>query len=93
MSELLGSQEIQQNLTKVPGWTLEDKKIWCLKRFENFIEAIKFVNKLVEPSEELAHHPDLEISYNKVRITLTSHDAGGLTTKDFELAQRISALE
>jgi 4a-hydroxytetrahydrobiopterin dehydratase len=50
------------------------------------------VNKLVEPAETAGHHPDLEISYNKVTISLTSHDAGGLTEKDFALARQISTL-
>lgn len=54
--------------------------------------AIAFVNKLVAPSEAAGHHPDIEISYNKVTVNLTTHDAGGLTEKDFALAQEISAL-
>jgi len=55
--------------------------------------AIAFVNKLVAPSEAAGHHPDIEISYNKVTVNLTTHDAGGLTEKDFALAQEISALD
>lgn len=51
-----------------------------------------FVNKLVEPAEAAGHHPDLSISYNKVTVSLTSHDAGGLTESDFEMAKTISAL-
>ena len=54
--------------------------------------AIAWVNKLVAPSEAAGHHPDIEISYNKVRVNLTTHDAGGLTEKDFQLAQEISTL-
>lgn len=53
---------------------------------------MEFVNKLVDPAESAGHHPDIEISYNKVRITLTTHDAGGLTQKDFELAKEISQI-
>ena len=55
--------------------------------------AIALVNKLVAPSEAAAHHPDIENSYNKVKLNLTTHDAGGLTEKDFALAQEISALD
>ena len=50
------------------------------------------MNKLVAPSEAAGHHPDIEISYNKVTVNLTTHDAGGLTEKDFALAQEISKL-
>ena len=53
-------------------------------------EAIAFVDRLVEPAEAAGHHPDLAISYNQVTVSLTSHDAGGLTQKDFALAQTIS---
>jgi 4a-hydroxytetrahydrobiopterin dehydratase len=53
---------------------------------------MKFVNSLVEPAEQMGHHPDLSISYNRVVITLTTHDAGGLTQKDFDLAKQISQL-
>ena len=60
--------------------------------FKDFVEAIAFVDKLVEPAEAAGHHPDLSISYNEVTVSLTSHDAGGLTSKDFELAQTISDL-
>jgi 4a-hydroxytetrahydrobiopterin dehydratase len=56
------------------------------------VEAIAFVNQIVEPAEAAGHHPDLEISYNKVTVSLTTHDAGGLTSKDFDLAQVISKL-
>lgn len=51
------------------------------------------MNKLVAPSEAAAHHPDIEISYNKVTLNLTTHDAGGLTEKNFVLAQEISTLD
>ncbi|MBE9142360.1 4a-hydroxytetrahydrobiopterin dehydratase [Planktothrix mougeotii] len=88
----LSNSQIQQLSQQVPDWTVEGDYLKLIKRFKNFIEAIEFVNKLVEPSEVAGHHPDLEISYNKVTISLTTHDAGGLTEKDFALAQQISAL-
>ena len=92
MAELLSEPEINQKANELPGWTVEGKKILCYKTFKDFIEAIAFVNKLVEPAEAAAHHPDLEISYNKVTIKLTTHDSGGLTEKDFALAKVISQL-
>lgn len=92
MAKLLSEQEINQNANELSGWTVEGKKIVSYKTFKDFIEAIAFVNKLVEPAEAAAHHPDLEISYNKVTIKLTTHDSGGLTEKDFALAKVISQL-
>lgn len=87
MTELLSSDEITAKLNRLSGWEIEGNTIRCVRTFDDFIAAIKFVNKLVEPSEEAGHHPDLIISYNKVTITLTTHDAGGLTAKDFALAK------
>lgn len=74
----------------MPWWTVEGKQIKCSRKFKDCIEAINFVNRLVEPAEAAGHHPDLEISYNKQTIILTTHDAGGLTETDFELAQAIA---
>lgn len=92
MSQLLNDREIQENLAQLPGWTLEGKQIQYVQKFKDFVEAIGFVNRLVEPAELAGHHPDLMISYNEVTIALTTHDAGGLTQKDFALAIVISAM-
>ena len=72
---------------------MEGIQLRGISTFIDFVEAIAFVNKLVEPSEAAEHHPDIEISYNKVTVNLTTHDAGGLTEKDFVLAEKISALD
>ena len=85
--------EIEQNMSTIPQWQQQGQTIIRTFEFENFVQAIDFVNKLVEPAETAAHHPDIAISYNKVTVSLTTHDAGGLTQKDFELAQTISELE
>jgi 4a-hydroxytetrahydrobiopterin dehydratase len=71
---------------------VEGQQLPSTSSFKDFIGAIAWVNKLVAPSEAAGHHPDIEISYNKVTVSLTTHDAGGLTEKDFALAQEISAL-
>ncbi|HLO51355.1 MAG TPA: 4a-hydroxytetrahydrobiopterin dehydratase [Kamptonema sp.] len=92
MTQLLSEAQIQEGISKLSGWTLVDRQIQCVRKFKDFVEAIEFVNKLVEPAEAAAHHPDIEISYNKVTINLTTHDAGGLTEKDLALAQQISSL-
>lgn len=92
MASLLTDTEIQERSKQLEGWTVDGKTLRLTQTFKDFIEAINFVNQLVEPAEAAGHHPDLEISYNKVIVTLTTHDAGGLTSKDFDLAQIISHL-
>jgi len=92
MAQLLTEAEIQEQAGGLSGWTVEKSKLQTSRTFKDFIQAIEFVNKLVEPSESAGHHPDIEISYNKVKITLTTHDAGGLTQKDFDVAREISQI-
>ncbi|AFY44444.1 4a-hydroxytetrahydrobiopterin dehydratase [Nostoc sp. PCC 7107] len=92
MAQLLTGAEIQERADGLSDWTIESSKLQTLRKFKDFVAAIAFVNKLVEPSESAGHHPDIEISYNKVKITLTTHDAGGLTKKDFDLAAIISQI-
>ncbi len=88
----LNQTEIDQKIQTLPQWQQQDQTITRTFKFKNFVQAIDFVNKLVKPAEAAQHHPDLEISYNKVTVSLTSHDAGGLTQKDFDMAQTISKL-
>lgn len=92
MTQLLNETEIQQLSSELVDWKTEGKQIKCTRKFKDFVEAIEFVNRLVAPAEAAVHHPDLAISYNQVEITLTTHDAGGLTAKDFALAKEISQL-
>ncbi|NEO28101.1 MAG: 4a-hydroxytetrahydrobiopterin dehydratase [Kamptonema sp. SIO4C4] len=92
MAQLLSDTQIQANLQQLSGWTQEGKTIQQTFKFKDFVTAIDFVNRLVEPAETAGHHPDLEISYNKVTVSMTTHDAGGLTEKDFDMAKKISQL-
>lgn len=92
MSTKLSNTEVKTKLASLSGWEKSDDTIEKLYKFKNFTEAIAFVNKLVEPANAAGHHPDLSISYNKVTINLTSHDAGGLTQKDFDLAATFEQL-
>ena len=92
MAQLLSEAEIQQRASVLNGWTVDGSSLECTRKFKDFIQAIEFVNQLVEPAESAGHHPDIEISYNKVKIALTTHDAGGLTEKDFQLAEVISQI-
>ncbi|MEM6716070.1 MAG: 4a-hydroxytetrahydrobiopterin dehydratase [Cyanobacteria bacterium P01_C01_bin.147] len=93
MSSRLSHLEVQQRVETLPsGWTTDGKTLFFERTFEDFVEAIAFVNQLVAPAEALGHHPDITVNYNRVSLSLTTHDAGGLTELDFQLAEQISAL-
>ena len=83
---------INEKLSTVKNWGLEGGFIVKDFSFSNFKEAMDFVNKVAELSEEQNHHPDIVISYNKVRLSLTTHSEKGLTSKDFDLAREIDKL-
>lgn len=76
----------------VPEWSLQESKLQTHCQFADFEEAMDFINQVAELASEADHHPDMLISYNKVRLELTTHKLGGLTRKDFVLAARISRL-
>lgn len=88
----LSKEQITFNLSKIPGWKLNENEIERTFAFEGFKEAISFVNQVAEYAEEIGHHPDISIHYNEVFLLLTTHDDKGLTGKDFALAQRINKL-
>ncbi|MBE9100280.1 4a-hydroxytetrahydrobiopterin dehydratase [filamentous cyanobacterium LEGE 07170] len=88
--ERLSEEAIAQQLQAIPDWSREGDTLLCTYELTDFVDAIAFVNTLVEPAESLGHHPDLMISYNRVMISLTTHDAGGLTALDFALAEAIA---
>ncbi len=92
MAQKLTDAAIQEQIRTVPDWSLEGSTLNRTFKFKDFVEAIAFVNRLVDPAEEAGHHPDIAISYNTVAITLTTHDAGGLTQLDFDMANRISKI-
>lgn len=96
MSRLLEPEEITRRLEALPDWRLEttaDGTNQIVGEFtsEDFPGAMVFVNRVAEMAEENDHHPDIDIRWNKVRLVVTSHDSGGLTRRDFELATRISS--
>ncbi len=88
----LSANETQSRLGKLPGWQIEANELVKTFKFQDFRQALSFVNKVGEAAEKAGHHPDIDIRYNRVRLSLTTHDAGGLTEKDFDLAGRASAL-
>jgi 4a-hydroxytetrahydrobiopterin dehydratase len=92
MAELIKADQLKQRLKKIPEWELEKNHIERTFEFDDFTEAVDFVNSVAEVSEDEEHHPDIDIRYNKVRLILTTHSKGGLTDLDFALAERIDTL-
>jgi 4a-hydroxytetrahydrobiopterin dehydratase len=82
---------IAHALRQTPGWERAGAGITRTYRFEDFLAALAFVNRVGEVAERAGHHPDIDIRYNVVTLALTTHDAGGLSPKDFELARAIDA--
>ncbi len=92
MAEILGDDEIASRLRPL-AWERDGDEIVRDWRFENFAEAIAFVNKVADAAEEANHHPDILVhGWNKVRLSLTNHAAGGLTDADFAVAARFDKL-
>ncbi len=92
MAELLNEDEIGLRLRRMP-WEREGDEIVRERRFEDFSEAIAFVNRVAEAAEAANHHPDILIhGWNKVKLSLTNHSAGGLTEMDFSMATRFDEL-
>jgi 4a-hydroxytetrahydrobiopterin dehydratase len=88
----LSDSEIEAGLAQLPGWERAGEAI--AKEFDrgDFVGSVRFVDRLVEPAEAMNHHPDLEISWATVKVSLSTHSEGGLTGNDFELAAKIDAL-
>jgi 4a-hydroxytetrahydrobiopterin dehydratase len=92
MSTVLNDAEISAALQQIPGWTQNGKAIERSLRFDNFVKAMELVNRIAEAAEAVNHHPDIYISYNNVKLTLVSHDSGGVTQRDIKMAARINEL-
>ena len=88
----LDEEQIRERLGGLEGWERAGEAI--RKRFEldDFKGSVDFVNRLTPEAEGMGHHPDLEISWNEVTVSITTHSEGGLTANDFELAKKIDAL-
>ena len=89
---LLSEAEVQERLAEFPGWERSGEAIEKSFKRGDFVGSVEFVSRLVEPAEAMNHHPDLEISWDTVTVTLSTHSEGGLTANDFELAAKIDAL-
>ena len=83
---VLSPTEVALKLSSLPAWRVDAGQLVRTFGFPDFVAAIHFVNGLAEAAEAAGHHPDIDIRYNKVRLALVTHSAGGLTKKDFDLA-------
>jgi 4a-hydroxytetrahydrobiopterin dehydratase len=87
--DTLSDSEIAGRLGRLPGWERRGETIGRTFSFADFAEAMAFVNRVAEIAEAMDHHPDIDIRYSQVALTLSTHDAGGLTERDFSLAGKI----
>ncbi len=88
----LDDATVTARLADLDGWTLEDGKLTRQYEFDDFVAAFGFMAAVALEAEKAAHHPEWFNVYNRVRVQLTTHDAGGITDKDFALAERMNAL-
>jgi len=85
----LSEQEIADGLKRLSGWTREGQAIKKTFSFAKFADGIRFVDRVAVAADAMDHHPDIDVRYTAVTMTLSTHSAGGLSRKDFELAERI----
>ena len=88
----LKRRQIQAQLATLNGWRLRGKRISKLFVFDDFMQGIHFLNRIAKLAEGMNHHPDIDIRYNKIKLSLTTHDEGGLTIRDFKLARKIDQM-
>jgi 4a-hydroxytetrahydrobiopterin dehydratase len=88
----LSEREISERLGGRAGWEFEDGKLTKTFRFDDFMGAVEFVNRVARVAESEGHHPDLGVSWGRVVVDLTTHSAGGVSDKDFKLASLIDGI-
>src|SRR5664280_1807880 len=86
----LSQEDISALLHELPEWALEEGKLVRFWTFPGFPGAIAFVNRVAQLAEQAGHHPDIDIRYNRVKLALVSHDAGGITARDARMARRLN---
>jgi len=89
----LSNEAIHQGLTKIQGWSYQQKELRKKYTFKSFLPGIEFIDKIAQAAESAGHHPDITINYNVVGLSLSTHSEGGLTDLDFEVAGKIDTLE
>jgi len=88
----LTAADAQSRLSSLPGWQIESGELVKTFQFKDFLASLHFVNQVGDAAEAAGHHPDIDIRYSRVRLSLVTHSAGGLTAKDFDLAQQADRL-
>lgn len=88
----LTEAEVTQKMSSLPEWKIQQGALCRTFSFADFVGSMRFVNGIADAAERADHHPDIDIRYSKVTLSLMTHDAGGITTKDFELAQEAEKL-
>ena len=88
--QTLSKEDIRDLVNELPEWAIEDGKLVRFWTFPSFVEAIVFVNRVAQLAERAGHHPDIDIRYNRVKLALVSHDAGGITARDAAMARQLS---
>lgn len=89
----LDDDEVRLALAEgLPGWSFEENAIRKEFSFRGFTAAVRFVGTIVEPANAARHHPDLEIHYNRVVVSLSTHDEGGVTDRDLDMARTVESL-
>lgn len=88
----LTDAEIKSKLDGVPGWSFEDGQITRDFNFDTFLGGIEFVVKVAQAAESADHHPDIDIRYSTIKVSVSSHDVGGITDRDFKLAAALNRL-
>ena len=91
MADALSDADVQARLGEVPGWELVDGKLHREVELGDFVEAFGLMAQVAIHAEKMNHHPEWSNVYNRVTIDLSTHDAGGITDKDFELASKVNA--
>ena len=92
MGDVLKEDQIKVHLSALHGWQRKGSEITKAYEHKDFVRAMGFVNAVALVAEKANHHPDIDVRWNKVILTLSTHSAGGLTEKDFKLAGEIDAL-
>ena len=91
MRQKLSDLEIQRALGELTGWSRRGDTLTKTFAFDKFAEGIAFVDRIAAAADKMNHHPDIDIRYTKITITLSTHDAGGVTESDLRLAKEIEA--
>jgi 4a-hydroxytetrahydrobiopterin dehydratase len=88
--QTLTEEEIRHLVHELPEWAVEDGQLVRFWTFPDFVQAVAFVDRVAKIAEAAGHHPDIDIRYNRVRLALVSHDAGGITARDANMARQLS---